>query len=245
MGIIIDIAVGVIFFVALIVGVCMGMCRQFSRPLVGIVSIAGAICLTAVIYPLFALTAPMISFVSTAAGWFTNPIYSVAVGSVEELQQAISGSYLAVLNGVADKMFPYMQGILENTGLDITIGNFFGKIIVNVIVEFALWLAFYLAIKYLLFGIKYLLKKITSVVVFKSIDKIFGIIWSVALTYVIVVGIVLSAFEIVVSLAAPGFAETLSSWIAGTTVLKFLHNTNVLGSFIANMFGLPLLTLPA
>lgn len=243
MGIFIDIGVCAIFLLALVIGAVRGLCRQFSRPLVGIISIAGAIALVVVLYPLFANSSPMLGFIVSAAGWFKKPMYSVVVANAEELTQAMQGSYLSVLSGVSDKMFARMQTMLEPTGLEYTIGNFFGKIIVNIIVEFAMWLVFYLAIKYLLLGIKYLLKKVTSVVVFKSIDKIFGIIWSVSLTYVIVIGVVLSLVEMIVNQFVGGLAPSLQSWISGTTVLKLLHNTNVIGSFISGIFGWPLMTI--
>lgn len=244
MGIIVDIVIGAIFLIALIVGVAMGLCKQFSRPLVGIVALAGAIFLTGLIYPLFAVTSPMISFVTAVSGWFKPEMYTTVIADAEGLRQTMSGSYLTILNGLADKMFPYMERILANTGLEITLGNFFGKIIVNVLIEFVLWLTLYLSIKYLLFGIRYLLKKITSVVVFKSIDKVFGLIWSVVLTYIIVVGVVLTAVELVINLISPDLGNTVASLIGGTTLLKFFHNTNILGSFLAGLFGQTLLVLP-
>lgn len=244
MGIYIDIALGAIFLIALIVGAIRGMCRQFSRPLVGLVSIAGAIALVMVLYPLFATTSPMVSFISAVAGWFKKDMYVATIADADGLRQTMSGSYLSILSGVADRMFANMQTRLDGTGLPLTIGNFFGKIIVNVIVEFVMWLALYLAIKYLLFGVKYLLKKISSVVVFKSIDKVLGVLWSVALTYLIIIGIVLTAAEIVIVRFVPGFNEQFAQLVNGTTVLKFLHNTNVIGSFLSHLLSMELVTLP-
>lgn len=245
MAVFVDIGICLIFAIALIVGAICGMCRQFSRPLVGLVSFAGAIVLVVVLYPLFANAGFMLSFIGKVSGWFSKPMYTQVVTNAEELTAAISGSYLSVLSGMAENMFARMEAMLAPTGLELTIGNFFGKIIVNVIVEFAMWLIIYLAIKYLLFGVKYLLKKITSVVVFKSIDKIFGIIWSVAITYVIVIGIVFSLFEMILSRFLGDVAVTMTNFVAQTTVLKFFHNTNLLGSFLSNLLGWPLFVMPA
>lgn len=243
MGIYIDIAICATFLIALIFGAILGMCRQFSRPLVGLFSIAGAAALVWVLYPLFATTSPMVSFISAVSAWFKKDMYVTTIADAEGLSQTMSGSYLSILSGISDKMFANMQTRLDGTGLPLTIGNYFGKIIVNIIVEFVLWLALYLAIKYLLFGVKYLLKKISSVIVFKSIDKVLGIVWSVALTYLIVIGILLTLCEIVIARFLGGFAPTFAQFINGTTVLKFLHNTNVMGSFIAQLLGMPLVSL--
>ncbi len=240
MGIFVDIGLVAIFLIAVIIGAVKGLCRQFSRPLLGLLSIAGAVVLVIVIYPLLANMGGMISFVSAVSGWFGNPMYTTVVSSAEQLSQTMSGSYLAILSGMSDTIFAKMQSSLAPGGLPLTIGNWFGRMIVNVIVEFFLWLAFYLAIKYLLKGIKYLLMKITSVVVFKSIDKVFGIIWAAALTYLIVIGVVLTAAEVVIVRFLPGMTEWLTNMLAGSTVLRFFHNTNVLGSLLAGMLGAPL-----
>lgn len=241
-GSFIDIGLGVIFVIALIVGAVRGMCRQFSRPLVGIFSIAGAIVLVMVLYPLFALSSPMKSFISAASGWFKKELYTTPVATAEELGAVMDGSYLGVLKGLSGKMFSKMEAMLVPAGLELTLGNFFGRIIVNIIVEFVMWLVLYLAIKYLLFGIKYLLKKITSVVVFKSIDKIFGIIWAIALTYIITISLIWTVAEIIiVKINSDNITAMFTGLIDDSAFFKFLHNTNVLGSFLAGLFGLKLL----
>ena len=242
-GIIIDVVIAVVILVAVIVGLARGFCRQFSRPLVGIISIVGAIALVTIVYPLITSTGILNGFMAKASGWFTPEFYKTKIDSVETLQATISDNYLRILSGSADRFYARMEGLLLGTDFDITIGNFFGVTIVNIICELVMWIVFYLVIKYMLFGIKYLLKKITSVVVFKSIDKILGLIWSLAWTYVITVGIVLTTGEIVLGQFLPDFAAKVTPYMSQSVLLSFFHGTNVLGSFIANILGMNLLSL--
>lgn len=242
-GIIIDIALGLVILVAVIVGLARGFCRQFSRPLVGLIAIIGGVALVAIIYPLIMSTGILDGFVVKASGWFKPEFYKVQIDSVETLQATISDNYLRILSGSAEQMFARMEGMLLGTPFDMTLGNFFGLTFVNVVIEFAMWIIFYIAIKYLLFGIKYLLEKITLVVVFKSIDKILGLAWSLAWTYIIVLGVLLTAGEIVISQFVPDFAPTFAEYIKQSSLLGFLHGTNVLGSFIANLLGMNLIAV--
>ncbi|MCH5151767.1 MAG: hypothetical protein J1F65_03820 [Clostridiales bacterium] len=242
-GIIADVVIGLAFLIALIVGLARGFCRQFSRPLVGLISIIGGIALVAIIYPLIVGTGILDGFVAKAAGWFTKDFYTVQIDSVETLQATISDNYLRILSGHAEQFYGRMEGMLGGTNLEMTIGNFFGLTVVNVICEFGMWVILYLAIKYLLFGIKFLLEKITLVVVFKSIDKIFGLVWSMLWTYIIVIGVLLTTGEIVFAKFLPDLAEGFVDVINNSVLLTFFHGTNVLGSFVANILGMELLVV--
>lgn len=242
MGVIADIVICVIFAIALLIGVLRGFSKQFSRPLLVILSFVAAISLVALLYPLFADTSLMVGIIQGVSSWFSKPMYSVELMDAESLRQTVSGSYLAIFSPSADSMFNRMQNMLGKSGLPITFGNFFGKIIVNVVTEFLMWLLLYIAIKYLLKGVKYLSGKITQVVVFKTIDRVLGAVWAVALTYCIVIGIILTVVELLVSLSS-GTVYFVTNLLDGSTILKFLHNTNLLGSFIAKLFGKQLIVL--
>ena len=228
-GIIFDVVIGVVILVAVIVGLARGFCKQFSRPLVGLISIIGAIALVTIIYPLIVSTGILNGFMTTTSNWFTPDFYQTKIDSVETLQATISDNYLRILSGSAEGFFARMEGLLLGTDFDMTIGNFFGVTIVNIICEFSMWIILYLAIKYLLFGIKYLLGKITKVVVFKSIDKILGLVWSLALTYIITVGLILTTGEIVLTQFLPDFADKVTPYMSQSVLLSFFHGTNVLG----------------
>lgn len=242
-GIIINIVFGLVIAIAFIVGLSVGFCKQFSKPLVGILSILGAIILVAIIYPLIFSTGIFDGFVSKATGWFSAEFYTRPVTDIDSFNAAISDNYLRILSGSDEWVFTRMTTVLEGSGLEMTIGNFFGRAIVNVIIEFAMWIIFYLIIKYFLYGVKYLLGKITQVIVFKSIDRILGIAWSLVWTYLIVVGVILTAGEIVIAQFFPGIEERVASWISDASLLRFAHDTNVLGSFIANILGMRLISV--
>lgn len=242
-GIIVDIVIGLAILVALIVGLARGFCRQFSRPLVGLISIIGGIALVAIIYPLILNTGILDGFIAKTSGWFSKDVYTTQIDSVDTLQAAISDNYLRILSSRADGFYARMDGMLGGIGAEMTIGNFFGLVIVNVICEFGMWVILYIAIKYLIFGVKFLLEKITLVVVFKSVDKIFGLVWSLAWTYIIVVGILLTTGEIVLTQFFPDSVNTVADVIGSSTLLNFFHGTNVLGSFIANLLGKSLIVV--
>ena len=243
LGIITDVLIGLAFLIALIVGLARGFCRQFSRPLVGLISIIGGIALVGIIYPLIVGTGVLNGFVTSAAGWFTKDFYTTQIDSVETLQATIADNYLHILSGSAPQLYARMEGMLVGTDLEMTLGNFFGLIIVNVICEFGMWVILYLAIKYLLFGIKFLLEKITLVVVFKSVDKIFGLVWSMLWTYIIVIGAMLTTSEVVFTKFLPDMVPSFAEFIKNSALLNFFHGTNVLGSFVANLLGVSLIVV--
>ena len=241
LGVIINIAIGAVIAIAALIGVLAGFTRQFSKPLVGIVGILGSVALVMLLYPLIFNTGILDGFVTKATGWFTADFYSRPIYDVESFQAAISDNYLRIFSGSAERLLVRMQTLLGTE--EVTIGAFFGRAIVNVIIEFAMWLIFYLIIKYFLFGVKYLLGKITQVVVFKTIDRILGLAWALLWTYLILVAIVLTAGEIVVAQFAPDFEAKLAEWITSASLLRLAHDTNVIGSFIANIIGVRLVTL--
>lgn len=231
-----DIGFGVIILVAVIVGLAVGFSRQFSRPLCGLIAIFGAIALTTIIFKLISPLGFYTTLEQKATGLFKAEFYTQEASDPESLAAILSTGYLRILSGSAEGLW----GKMVSNGV-ATVGGYFGKLMVAIITKFLLWLACYLIIKYLLFGIKYLMTKISRVVVFKSMDKIFGLIWSIAITYIIVVGIVLSVGEMVLAKFFPNIGNILADIISRTTILRFLHNTNVIGSFMSSILNWPLL----
>ena len=239
-GVIINLGVGLVIAIAAIVGLAVGFCRQFSKPLVGIVAILGAIILVMILYPIILNTGILNGFIEKATGWFSDEFYTRQITSLESFQEAISDNYLRIFSGSAETVYTRMEATLAGTET-MTIGAFFGRTIVNAIMEFSMWLVFYLIIKYFLYGVKYLLCKITQVVVFKSIDKILGIVWSLIWTYIIVVGVILTAGEIVIVQFFPGMETTIADAIRDASLLKLAHDTNVLGSFVSSILSMRLI----
>lgn len=241
-GVLINIGLGFTIAIATVIGLLVGFSRQFSKPLVVLVSIFVAVMLTTLIFPLIFNTGILNGFVDKATGWFSAEFYSRPVTDVESFQAAISDNYLKIFSGSADRVFARMQIVLEGYD-EMTIGLFFGRSIVNLIIGFALWLIFYLVVKYFLYGIQYLLCMITEVVVFKSIDRILGLIWALLLTYIIVVGIGLTAAELIVTQFLPEQQFAFAEIIRNASLLKLAHDTNVLGSFLANLLAKPLIDI--
>ena len=234
-GTFIDLGVGAIILIAVIVGLAVGFSRQFSRPLVGLIAIFGAIGLTAVIYTLVSPLSFYGDLEVKATGLFASNFYTEEATDAESLAAILDSGYLRILTSSAEAIWSKMV-ITETT----TLGAYFGKLLVRVVSQFLMWVVFYLAIKYLLFGIKYLMTKISRVVVFKSLDRIFGLVWSLAITYIVVVSIVLTTGELVLGKFFEGIAETATNYIRETSLLKFFHNINVIGSFIADLLHWPL-----
>ena len=238
MGTFIDLGFSVVILIAIIVGLAVGFSRQFSKPLCGLIAIFGAIGLTAIIYALISGLGFYANLEAKATGWFTAEFYTEEATDAVSLEAILSGGYLRILTSSAESLWEKM------VAADVTtLGAYFGKLIIKVAAQFLIWVVLYLAIKYLLFGIKYLMTKISRVVVFKSLDRIFGLVWSLAITYIIVVSLILTTGELVLAKFIPNFAELVSEYIAQTSLVKFFHSTNVIGSFISDILGWPLLSI--
>ena len=239
-SLVIDIFICIVFAIAVAVGLVKGFGKQVTSPLIALTAILGAIALAGIIYPTIYGTGILNGFTSTASGWFKGDALTTVVTNGDELRTAMSGSVWSVLGGVSDKLFYRIEHSLTNTAFDFTLGNYLGKLIVDIICEFVLWLLLFFAIRYLLIGIKYLLKQMTRYGFFKVIDRFVGMVWAIGLTYVIVVGVILTASELIVVRFAPGAQHVLSETIEQSVVLKFFHNTNILGNILSNLFGMPL-----
>ena len=237
-GTFIDIGFAVIILIAVCVGLAEGFSRQFSRPLCGLIAIFGAIGLTAFLYPLVAQFGFYGGLEEKATAIFTADFYTQQASDADSLAAILSGGYLRILSNLSEMIWGNMQAMGVTT-----LGTYFGKLLIKVAAEFLIWLVLYLAIKYLLFGIKYLMTKIARVVVFKSIDRIFGLVWSLAVTYIIVISIVLTTGELVLGKFLPDLATTAADYISQTSLAYFFHSSNVVGSFIADMLGWSLLAV--
>ena len=234
----IDIGFVAIFLIAFFVGLGEGFSKQFSKPLCGLIAIFGAAALTMVLHPLIASVGFYGGLEAKATGWFSAAFYSQEATDAASLQTILSSGYLRILSNSAESIWNNMADMQVTT-----LGAYFGKLIIKIAAYFIIWLVLYLVIKYLLFGIKYLMSKIARVVVFKSIDRILGIVWALAVTYIIVIGIVLTAGEMITSKFLPNIADLAISYLDKTTVAKFFHNFNMIGSFIASIINWPLYSL--
>lgn len=240
MYIAIDIGIGVILLIAAIVGIIRGFHKQFTKGVCNFVAFFAAIAITALVLPPIRGLGFYQNFQDSATGWFTADFFTVKVTSAEELRAAIENSAVSILSGISEQLFNSMQIAQVDT-----LGRFFGNAIVNVIAAFILWLAFYLIVKFALFGLRALMTKAASLPVLKSIDKIFGFVWAEAITYLVVVTFILTLFEIIVVQFIGDFVEPVKNMIANSKLLNVAHNINVIGSAIAKIFGVDLTVLTA
>lgn len=238
MYIAIDIGIGIILLIAAIAGIIRGFHKQFTKGVCSFVAFFAAIAVTALLLPQLRVLDFYQGFQNTATSWFSSDLFTTKITSVEDLRAAIENSALSILSGISEQVFDSMQIAQVDT-----LGRFFGNAIVNVAAAFIVWLAFYLIIKFALFGIRALLTKAATLPVLKSIDKIFGFIWSEALTYLFVVSLLLTVVEIVVVQFLGDFVEPLKDIIANSKLLNVAHNVNVIGSAVAKVFGIDLTVL--
>ncbi len=242
-GTIIDIALVVIAAVSLIVGIAKGFVKQLTGLLTGLVAFVGAIVLTSLLMRALQPTELYASFTTATTGWFTKECYTTPVATVDDLTLALSGSgALKILAFMAESMFAEMQTLGCTT-----LGELLGHYVADLIADFVLWLVLYIALKFMFKGIKALLLKITHLPVIKTIDRIFGALWSVTICYIVVIGLVLSALEIVMIKFFPEteFWATIQDYIKSSKILTFANDTNIIGSFIAEMLDITLPTLGA
>ncbi len=127
-----------------------------------------------------------------------------------------------------------------------TLGMYFGDLVARLIVGFILWIILLLLIKLIFLGIRKLLGKLAKLPVLHTLDKIFGGLWSVGITYLIAVCLLLTVIEIAILKLLPDFQPTLAQLAQDSHIFKFLHNTNVIGAYLADLFGVDLvMTAPA
>ena len=234
----VDIVVGAILLLSIIVGVIKGFAKQFTRGLCGFIGFIGSIGLTLIIIPALHKAGALNGFSSIAASWFTAEEFTVTISSDEELVAALSSGVLKILSGLSPRIWASMQGY----GMT-TLGAYFGDMCARLITGILLWIVLLIAIKFIFLGIKKLLEKLATLPVLKTLDRIFGGIWSLAIAYVIMVCFVITAIEIVMIKFIPSMQPTLEQIVNGSAVFQVLHETNVIGAYIARLLGVDLAAL--
>lgn len=217
--------------VALIVGATKGFAKQLTGLLKGLVAIVLAVVLTSLIMSSLRNTEIFKNFTTVTTGWFSNGVLTAEVTSQEQLVEVLAnGGAWKILAAIAPNLFTAMQ----NNGCT-TLAQLFGAYTANIIVNFLLWLVLFLLLLLVLKLISMLLTKIASLPVLKVLDRVLGGVWAVAITYAVLVGIVLTAAEIIVVKFIPDSVETLTNFMAQSPILTWVNNTNVIGSLIADL----------
>lgn len=248
MGVVVDVSLCLIFLISLVIGSAKGFLKQLSGFLRGIAAFVLSILLTAAIITALQPTGFYLSFVKIAAGWFKSDTMIIIVNSPEELAELLSqhGS-LKILSGLSEVLYNDMQSMFYEGFPCNTLGILLGHHVANLICCFVLWLILLLALKAIFKGIISLMKNIIVMPAFKTLDKIFGALWSFAFTYAILVGIIFALTEAVILKFVPALWEKLAEFIRNTTVLLWVHDTNVIGELIAGLLNvsIPSLQLPS
>lgn len=217
-GIIFDSVIIGVGAIALIVGLIRGFAKQLGKGFCSLAGIVGAFAVCFVVMNLIK-TAPWsvyTSFVNITSGWFAEGTglgnFAQSLTGIEAVAKALNDTY----------------------GGNVAL--MFGTILADVIFDVVLWLISYLVIKYVLYGIASLLKLLAKVPVFKSIDRLFGGMWAVLVTYAIVVVVLYTAVVALgVKFGSDGgaFAELLDgikNGVSESAVFKYVHEYNIVGA---------------
>lgn len=240
-GIIIDVVIGIALLIAVIVGLKKGFINQLSGFIWWLATLVGSIVLTTLLMRLISgLSFYTNTFIGWTTSWFSGEAMTVEVYSVDELKTQLSAAgFWKFMTAFADKLFNFMGTIGAST-VGQLLGNMFGRLIAT----FVVWLVVYIALKYLMKLILFLLAKLANVPVFSTLDRIFGLIWSVAMTYMVIVCVLLTMSEaIVLNFFSENLWNTFSGIIGKSYLLRNASNTNYIGNMILEM--LPFLTVKA
>lgn len=242
MSVYVDIGIGAILVIALIVGFIKGFAKQFTKGLCGFIGLVGAIGLTIIIIPALHNAGTLGGFSAAAAGWFTDETFTVTITDKDTLISTLNSSaYLGILanENVSARIWSTMTEA-EMT----TLGQYFGDICARLISGVVLWIVLLIIIKFIFLAIRKGLEKLSALPVLHTLDKIFGVFWSAAIAYIILVVFIITAVEIVTVKWLPAnIQETMRSIVDTSTVFKALHDTNIIGAYVAKLMGVDLATL--
>ncbi len=186
----VSIAIIAVVLFSFIIGLVKGFSKVFTKGVCRLIAIVGA---AAVAWILSTQVAPVVnlidnSLVPIASGWFTSGILGKEIASAQQLQELLSSQIvLSVFSGASGTIYD----LLVSNSLK-TLGGLLGMYIIKILALIVMWLVVYLIVKYLLFGIKYLLTEIAKVPVFSTIDKVIGAVVSTLFGGVIAIGLVVA-----------------------------------------------------
>lgn len=238
----VDIGIGVILAIAFIVGLIKGFAKQFTKGLCGFIGFIGAVGLTLIIMPALISAGTLNGFANSAAGWFTGEEFIAPIASQDDLIATLSTSgFLSILTteNISGRIWATMSASDMTT-----LGQYFGAICARLITGAVIWLVLLLVIKFIFIGIKTGFEKLAELPVLHTLDKIFGVVWSLLNTYVILVVFVITAVEVVTVKFLPAdIQDALRNIVENSMLFQVLHDTNVIGAYIARLLNVDLATL--
>jgi len=234
-GVIVDLVIVGIFLIAIIIGLVKGFNNLFMGFLseLGGLLVAGALCVV-VANKLIAIP-KIASLASVFAGWFKSANLTMEIESLEALTTLLSTGVLSVLSGKADAIWGKMQQYSVNT-----LAGYLGNVLLKVFASALCFIVILLVVRLLLNGLRALIQKLNKHTAFKVINMIFGVVWTVTATYLIVVVICLTGAELVVAKWFETSLPSLQAALADSALLKLLHNSNIIGQYISQALGIAL-----
>ena len=231
---ILDIVLIVFLVVALIIGLKKGFAKMISGALCIIIALGGSVAAAAILTGVVQGLDFFAQFHAITTSWFALPAMTVEVESAEVLANVLSADgagIFSVMTGLATQIFDGMQ----QAGLN-TLGAYLGYLVSTAIIAFGIWLVSYIILKYVSLGLKKLLCLIANVPVIKSIDRIVGAVFSVTDGYIVVFGVIYSAFGIVCAMFFPELGATVALMANQSALFTYVHNTNFIGEFLCGLF---------
>lgn len=242
MHIYVDIGIAAILVIALIIGIVRGFVKQFTGGFCWLIGLIGSIGLTLIIVPALVDSGLLNKLASIAAGWFKSEEFIAPISSYEELTSTLASSnFLKILTSenISARIWSTMSQMQMTT-----LGAYFGFICTRLISGFAIWIVILLLIKLIFWAIRKGLIKLSTLPVLRTLDKIFGGVWALLLGYVVIVVFVITAAEVIIVKWTPAdFQETFREIVDKSTIFNVLHDTNIIGTYIARMFNVDLATL--
>ena len=242
MPIYVDIGIAAILVLSIIIGIIRGFVKQFTGGFCRLIGLIGSIGLTIIIVQALINAGAINWFSNLAAGWFSGEEFVTPIASYDELLNVMSSSsFLSILR--ADTISVRIWAAMSQSEMT-TLGAYFGLICARLITAIVIWIVLLLIIKLIFFGIRKGLEKLSELPVLRTLDKIFGAMWSLVTAYIILVVFIITAVEIVIiKWLPPDTVEMLHNIVDNSIVFQILHDTNVIGSYIAQLLNVDLSTL--
>lgn len=226
--------------ITVLIGITKGFAKMISNSLCVILALVGAVALSMVLTNVLKETALFTSLCTATSGWFAHPLMTTQITSEQQLVELLTSTEAGAFSILAGISEPLFKG-LQTAGVD-SLGGYFGNLIANVIFAIVIWLVSYLILKYALFGIKKLLRLLAGLPIIKSLDKVAGVLVSVAFGYLIVVGVLYPLFIVICANFAQEIANQVLGLVNTSALFKFVHHSNFLGQIVCDLFQVDYIT---
>ncbi len=226
---IIDIVLLAITGITAIIGVIRGFGKQFYVYIGGMIQYVGTIVLVCVLVPALMGTDLGMQITSGIGGWFQVDA-TTTYQSAEELIPILTN---AGAPEVAAKLLASVLLALAPTAN--TLQSACGYIVGSAIVGIVLFIAIFLLLKLMLFGLGKLITLMLKFQVMKFIDHLFGIVFACAFLYVIY-SLLLAGIQAIPADFVPNVMTPIRETIANSEINAFLYENNMIGAWIFQLF---------